>query len=113
MKLIATYLINRDSNPSGQYEVWITNSELANWFARDDAKKGNITWYPKDVLWNKKPIYKRISVRGNGTKLYIDKDYLKEYDYQIIDEDKINSVPDDYWVLEDRGHMLSGCWNIK
>lgn len=113
VKLIATYLINIEKHPKGQKEVWVSNSELANWFGKDDAKHGNITWYPKNALWNGTPIYKRIVVKGGGTKLYFDEKYLKEFDFHIICCNEVKDYGDDYWILEDKGHVLEDCWVIK
>ena len=115
MKIIAVYLVNREKQPNGQSEVVITNSELANWQAKDDGKKGIKDWYPQNALWNEKQVYKRFSLIRNCIKLYVSEEYLMHFGFQLIDASKIQTLENkrDYWVLEDKGHGIKKCWSIK
>ena len=115
MKIIAVYLVNREKQPNGQSEVVITNSELANWQAKDDGKKGIKDWYPQNALWNEKQVYKRFSLIRNCIKLYVSEEYLMHFGFQLIDASNIQTLENkrDYWVLEDNGHGIKDCWSIK
>ena len=113
MKIIAAYLLHLKYHPKGQKEVWITNGELANWYGLDDGNNGNETFYPKNVFWKKKPIYTLHSLRGSYTKVVVDQEYLKEFDFKIIDIEDADKYKKTHWVLEDLGHKLKGCWGIK
>lgn len=112
IKLIAAYLIRQENHPEGQKEVWIKNSELANWYGLDDGKNGNITWYPKRLSWNGKSIYTRKIIKGSYSKVIINPDYLKKFDFHIIEVTDAAEYRDTHWILEDKGHGLSDCWNI-
>ena len=111
MKIIATYLLRLKDNPECQKEVWITNSELTNWYGMDD--NGNGTFYPKDVFWKGKPVYTLYRLKGNFTKVHINPEYLKEYDFKIIDIQDADQYKETHWVLEDLGHKLKDCWGIR
>jgi len=113
MKIVAAYLIRVKRHPQGQKEVWITNGELANWYGLDDGKNGNATFYPTEVFWKEKPIYTLQSLRGRYTKVFVDQEYLKEFDFKIIDIEDAEQYKETHWVLEDLGHKLKGCWGIK
>lgn len=111
MKIICAYLILREFHPKGQMEVWIKSNELSRWYALDDT--GNGTWYPECAIWNKKPIYALNNVKGKYTKLIVDDEYLKTFDFHIIDSNDAYQYKDTHWVLEDLGHGLKECWGIK
>lgn len=113
MKIVASYLLRLKYHPEGQKEVWIRNGELANWYGLDDGKNGSETFYPKNALWRGKPIYTRRSLRGSYTKISVDQEYLKEFDFKIIDIGEADRYKDTHWVLEDLGHKLADCWGIK
>ena len=113
MKIICAYLIFREFHPKGQKEVWIKSSELSRWYALDDGKKGSAKWYPECAIWNEKPIYVLNKVKGNHTKLIVDSEYLKTFDIRIVDSKDAYQYKDTHWVLEDLGHGLKECWNIK
>lgn len=113
MKIVAAYLLRLKYHPDGQKEVWITNGELANWYGLDDGKNGNETFYPKDVSWKGMPIYTIQSLRGRYTKVFVNQEYLKEFDFKIIDIEDTDQYKETHWVLEDLGHKLKGCWGIK
>ena len=74
---------------------------------------GNETFYPKNVSWKGKPIYTLHSLRGNYTKIVVDQEYLNEFDFKIIDIEDAEEYKETHWVLEDLGHKLVGCWDIK
>lgn len=112
MKLIATYLIKQEYHPYGQKEVWIQNAELAGWDGMDDSNKGSKTWYPEDVIWNEQPVYTRDVLQGSYGKVFVNPDYLREYDFHIIDVADADKYKGTHWVLEDRGHGLKDCWNV-
>lgn len=113
MKIVAAYLLHLKYHPKGQKEVWIRNGELANWYGLDDGKNGSETFYPKNALWRGKPIYTRHNLRGSYTKLFVDQEYLEEFDFRIIDIEDADQFKETHWVLEDLGHKLVGCWGIK
>ncbi|MEE1101305.1 MAG: hypothetical protein U0K86_07470 [Agathobacter sp.] len=113
MKIVAAYLLRLKYHPKGQKEVWIRNGELANWYGLDDGKNGSETFYPKNVLWQGKPIYTRHILRGNYTKISIDQEYLKTFDFKIINIEDVDQYKETHWVLEDLGHKLVGCWDIR
>lgn len=112
MKIIAAYLLRLTRHPDGQKEVWITNGELAAWYGLDDGKNGNETFYPKDVFWKGTPIYTLQSLRGRYTKVFVNQEYLREFDFKIIDIEDVEKYKETHWVLEDLGHKLKGCWGI-
>ncbi len=113
MKIVAAYLLRLKYHPEGQKEVWIRNGELANWYGLDDGKNGSETFYPKNALWRGKPIYTRHNLRGSYTKISVDQEYRKEFDFTIIDIEEADRYKDTHWVLEDLGHKLAGCWGIR
>lgn len=112
MKLITAYLIKKEYHPEEQKEVWIQNAELAGWEGQDDSNKGSKTWYPEDVIWKEKPIYTRDVMQGSYGKVFVNPDYLREYDFHIIDVADADKYKGTHWVLEDRGHGLKDCWNV-
>lgn len=113
MKIIATYLLKLKYNPKDQKEVLIVNGELANWYGLDDRNNGAETFYPKGVSWKAKPIYTTRRLKGSHIKVIVDQEYLKEFNFQIIDVEDADKYMDTHWVLEDLGHGLKECWGIK
>lgn len=113
MKIIAAYLVRLQIHPDEQNEVWLRNGDLGNWYGVDDGKNGSKTYYPNDVTWKGKPIYTRYNLRGSFTKVSVDADYLKEFDFKIIDAEDADKYKDTHWVLEDLGQKLIGCWGTK
>ena len=113
IKIIATYLMNKENHPGGQNEIWIKSSDLSRWYAQDDSKNGLESWYPKNVTWNGKHIYAFKNLFRRYTKVIIDQEYLREYDFHIIDSKDAKLYKDTYWILEDAGHGLEDCWIIK
>lgn len=110
IKIIVAYLIKQESHPVGQNEVWIRNGELAGWYGLDDGKNGVETFYPSRASWQDRPIYTRYSLRKNFSKLSIDSEYLKEFDYRIIEKEEADRYRETHWVLDDLGHGLRNCW---
>lgn len=113
MKIIAAYLIKRESHPAGQNEVWIRNGELAGWYGLDDGKNGAGTFYPPRALWKDRQIYTRESLRQSFSKLSVDSEYLKEFDYRIIEKDEADEYRETHWILDDLGPGLKKCWGYK
>lgn len=113
MKLICTYLIFREFYPKGQTQVWVKSSELSRWYGLDDGKNGGDSWYPDGVECNEKPIYTINKLKGNQTKLGVDSEYLKKFDYRLIECDEVDKYRDEYWIFEDLGHGLENCWETK
>lgn len=113
MKIIATYLINKENHPVGQNEIWIKSSDLSRWYALDDAKNGLKSWYPLNVTWNGHPIYTIKRFRAKYTKVIVNQEYLEKYDFRIIDPKDAGKYRETHLVLEDIGHGMKNCWNIK
>lgn len=113
MKMVTVYLLKRESHPEGQNEVWVRNGELAGWYGLDDGKNGKGTFYPPCALWRDNPIYTRYGLRGSFTKLSIDSEYLKEFDYRLIEIDEVDTYKDTHWILDDLGSGLKNCWDLK
>lgn len=113
MKIICSYLIFQEFQAKDQKEVWIKKSELSRWYGLDDGKNGTNTWYPEKVFWNEKPIYTINTIKGNDTKLLVDDEYLKFFEFKLIDIADADKYKETHWVLEDLGHKLEECWQIK
>lgn len=113
IKIVATYLMNKENHPDGQNEIWIKSSDLSRWYAQDDAKNGLKSWYPKNVTWKGKPVYTFKNLFRRYTKVVVDQEYIREYDYHIIDSKDAELYRDTHWILEDAGHGLNACWIIK
>ena len=113
MKIVAAYLIKRESHPAAQNEVWIRNGELAGWYGLDDGKNGAGTFYPPGAMWQDRPIYTRESLKRSFSKLSIDLEYLKEFDYRIIEKDEAEKYRETHWILDELGHGLKECWGYK
>ena len=65
------------------------------------------------MLLGMRNIYITRKLIGNYTKLLVDQEYLNEFDFQIIDAKDADKYKETHWVLEDLGHKLVGCWDIK
>ena len=113
IKIIAAYLINREIHPAGQSEIWIKSSDLSRWYAQDDSKNGAGAWYPDNVTWNKKEVYTFKRFQRKYTKVIINQEYLKEYDFRVVDSVEAKLYKGTHWILEDLGHGLKECWDIK
>lgn len=113
LKLICTYLLFLEFYPRGQHQVWVKSSELSRWYGLDEGKNGGDSWYPDNMEWNNREIYITNKVKGNLIKLMVDSEYLKTFDFRIIECEDASKYKDEYWVLEDCGHGLEECWIIK
>lgn len=113
MKVIATYLINKENHPVGQNEIWIKSGDLSRWYAQDDSNNGLKSWYPKNVTWKGEDVYTFKRLQGKYTKVIINQEYLREYDFHIIDSEDAELYKGTHWILEDCGHGLKDCWDIK
>lgn len=113
IKIIAAYLINEENHPVGQSEIWIKSSDLSRWYAQDDSKNGAGSWYPDNVNWKGQEVYTFKRFLRKYTKVIIKPEYLKEYDFQVIDPADAKKYQGTHWILEDLGHGLKGCWDIK
>lgn len=113
LKVIAAYIINKESYPVGQNEIWIKSGDLSRWYAQDDAKKGLKSWYPENVTWKGVPVYTFKRLQRKYTKLFINQEYLKEYDFHIIEDSDMENYRNEHWILEDCGQGLKNCWYIK
>lgn len=113
IKVIATYLINKENHPANQNEIWIKSADLSRWYAQDDTNNGAESWYPKNVTWNGENVYFFKRLQKKYTKVIINQEYMKAYDFNIIEPKEEEKYQGKYWILEDCGHGLENCWNIK
>lgn len=113
IKVITTYLLNKEKHPMGQNEIWIKSSELSRWYGQDDGKNGLRSWYPENVTSKGEDVYTFKNIQRKYTKVIINQEYLKEYDFHIIDPKDAKLYQGTHWILEDCGHGLENCWNIK
>lgn len=113
LKIIVAYLIWQEYHPEGQREVLLRRAQLLGWYGLDDAKNDSRIWYRNNLLWNGKPIFSRNLPGHNYIKLSIERDYLNNYGFCLIDEKEIDEFKGTHWILKDCGHGLNDCWTIK
>lgn len=113
IKNIAAYLILQELHPENQTEVLLKRIQLLQWYGRDDAKGEKKIWFLEEFSWEGKPIFYHHSPQMDYIKFSVDANYLAEHDIRLIEERDIAKYKDTHWILEDRGHGLKNCWDMK
>ncbi len=114
LKNIAAYLILLERQPNEQKEVLLPRARLLDWYGIDDTKNDTSIWYLKDFLWEQKPIFFR-NEPTSYIKFWVESNYIINFDFKLIENSEITKYKElkDYWILEDLGTGLNGCWHIK
>lgn len=112
LKNVAAYYILKENHPEGQQEVLLDKQRLMNWYALNNKSGEQKDWILPQFLWKKQPIFiARSDVKNNFVKFWINPDYLKAFDFQLLEKDELESFikeyGDTYWVMEDTGHVAN------
>lgn len=104
LKSVVNYLILKEQHPQDQTLVWLKAGPLLGWYGQDDIKNDTDIRYFPFLLWKEETIFVRESGGFNYAKIGMNQDYLKEFDFRLIEESQIKEFKESYWILEDCGH---------
>lgn len=109
LKNIAAYLIWQELHPCQengvkQCAVLFQKGLLLGWYGLDDTKGKTSIWYLDGLLWNERQIFTASNLYLDFVKFAVDEEYLKEFDFRLINKDEVEKYKAGYWILEDCGH---------
>ena len=103
LKNIIAFLIWQQEHPGKQREVWLRKNRLLGWYGQDDSSGKLKVWLFEQFTWNEKPImYHRGS--SDYSKFGINPDYIKHFDFQLINPEQVEVYQNNYWIIKDAGH---------
>ena len=107
LKNIIAFQIGQEEHPGNQKEVILQRLRLFGWYDKDDEDGKLENWCFPKYLYREKKLSIMTSRRGTDyAKFGINIDYLKEYAFQLIDQEEIEKYREKYWIIDDRGKEL-------
>lgn len=111
LRYIAAYLMER--NRCGQENVILNKTDLYNWiqallpFKYDKTKfvYSAFEYNPRKDLEDTEYLFSS-EAYDNVSKSLVNQDYLKKYDFRVVDEDEISKLSDGYVYFSDQGAGL-------
>ena len=104
LKNIAFYLLHQEQHPKNhRTEVLFRKGALLGWYGQDDTTGEKKHWFFDNLYWDQIPIFSK-SGGGDYVKFGVDSDYLRKFDFKLIEESEIEEYEEQYWILKDAGH---------
>ncbi|MBP3241452.1 MAG: hypothetical protein J6M92_13070 [Oribacterium sp.] len=103
LRNIIAFRIRQEEHPCGQEEVLLQKIRLLGWYGNDDRGGHKEVWCFDDFFFQGKNImYSRPG--KDFSKYGIDEDFLKEYEFKLIERGEAEKYRDKYWILKDTGY---------
>lgn len=98
LKLICVYLIEKEY--TGNEYNRLNKAELGNWAQKSEIFKGS---YYRDFKYKGEDLEESRTIGKNFLKIKLNPAYLKDYDFQIVEEKHWGDIPDGYCCFSDQG----------